>query len=68
MLTQFIRVKESIRYFGPIVWDDMLPNKFKSIQTLEKFKCDIKKWIPSNCPCFLCKEYVGGVGVVTTFE
>ena len=58
--------KNSTRYFGPIVWDDMLPNSFKSIQTLEKFKNDIKKWIPTNCPCSLCKEYVHGVGIVTT--
>ena len=60
--------KESIRYFGPIVWDDMLPAKYKSIKKLKKFKEEIKKWTPTNCPCSLCKEYVGGVGYVTTFE
>ena len=26
--------KNSIRYFGPIVWDTMLPDKLKSIQSL----------------------------------
>ena len=60
--------KESIRYFGPIVWDDMLPAKYKSIKKLKKFKEEIKSWVPKNCPCFLCKEYVGGVGYVTTYE
>ena len=60
--------ENTIRYFGPIVWDNMLPSKFKSIETLEKFKMDIKKWIPENCPCSLCKEYVHGVGIITTFE
>ena len=30
--------ENSIRYFGPVVWDSMLPDKLKSIQTLEKFK------------------------------
>ena len=60
--------ENSIRYFSPIVWDEMLPRRFKSIGTLEKFKSDIKKWIPVNCPCLLCKEYVCGVGYVTTFE
>jgi hypothetical protein len=60
--------KESIRYFGPIVWDDMLPDKYKSIKKLKKFKEEIKKWTPTNCPCFLCKEFVGGVGYVTTYE
>ena len=60
--------ENSIRYFGPIVWDEMLPRKFKSIKTLEKFKDDIREWVPTNCPCSLCREYVGGVGYVTTFE
>ena len=60
--------KDSIRYFGPIVWDRMLPEDLKSIQTLEEFKTEIKRWVPDNCPCSLCKEYVGGLGFVTTFE
>ena len=60
--------KESIRYFGPVVWDDMLPAKYKSIKNLKKFKEEIKNWTPTNCPCFLCKEFVGGVGYVTTYE
>ena len=60
--------KNSVRYFGPIVWDIMLPARFKSIQILEKFKDEIKQWIPVNCPCSLCKEYVAGVGIVTTYE
>ena len=60
--------KESIRYFGPVVWDDMLPAKYKSIKKLKKFKEENKNWTPTNCPCFLCKEFVGGVGYVTTYE
>ena len=60
--------ENSIRYLGPIVWDDMIPKDFKSIETLDKFRNTIKNWIPVGCPCFLCREYVGGVGVVTTFE
>ena len=53
--------ENSLRYFGPIVWDEMLPRRFKLIET-EKFKAEIKGWIPINCPCSLCKEYVGGSG------
>ena len=60
--------ENSFRYLGPIVWDQMLPTKFKDISKLKKFKEEIRKWIPNNCPCSLCKEYVGGVGYVTTFE
>ena len=58
----------SLRWFGPIVWDSMLPESFKTIETLEKFKEDIKKWIPENCPCRLCKEYIRGLGFVTLFD
>ena len=60
--------ENSIRYFGPVVWDTMLPDKLKSIQTIEKFKTDIKKWIPTNCPCTLCREYIAGVGYINTFD
>lgn len=60
--------ESSVRYFGPIVWDDMLPSKLKSIQTLEKFKVELEKWIPINCPCTLCKEYLHRVGYIVTFE
>ena len=60
--------EDSIRYFGPVVWDNMLPDKLKSIQTLEEFKIAVKKWAPINCPCSLCKEYVAWVGYVKTFE
>ena len=60
--------EKSVRYFGPIVWDEMLPRRFKSIESLEKFKDEIGGWVPINCPCSLCREYVAGGGVVETFE
>ena len=59
--------RNSIRSFGPIVWDDMLPEKLKSIVTIEKFKKEVKKWIPV-CKCNLCTPYIQGVGCVHTFE
>ena len=49
--------KLSLSYFGPVVWETMLPEKYKNIPTLEKFKDSIKEWIP-NCKCRLCKERV----------
>ena len=60
--------KNSIRYFGPVVWDDMLPDRYKSIQKLEKFQEEIAKWVPEKCPCIVCKEYLAGVGHVVVFE
>ena len=55
--------KLSLRYFGPVVWETMLPKEFKEIETLHKFKEEIKKWVP-NCKCRLCETWVQGVGKV----
>ena len=60
--------KLSLRWFGPVVWNTMLPDSYKSILSLEKFKDAIIKWIPEKCPCRLCKKYVAGVGFIETFE
>ena len=60
--------KLSLRWFGPVVWEIMLPESYKNITVLEEFKTSIKKWIPDNCQCRLCKEYVRGLGFVTLFE
>ena len=55
--------KLSLRYFGPVVWETMLPIEFKNITVLEKFKESVKKWVP-NCNCRLCKPYVANVGFI----
>ena len=60
--------KLSLRWFGPVVWETMLPESYKNITVLEKFKEDIKKWIPNNCVCRLCKNYIDKVGFIETFE
>ena len=57
--------KLSLRYFGPVVWETMLPNVFKEINVLGKFKEEIKKWVP-DCKCRLCKVYAAGLGFVET--
>ena len=56
------RGEQSLRSFGPIVWNQMLPDHIKLCESLEKFKESIKSWYPENCPCNLCKEYEKGVG------
>ena len=58
----------SLRSFGPIVWDTMLPAEIKSLSTLEEFKTKVNGWVPNNCPCRLCKVYINGLGFVTLFE
>ena len=60
--------KHSLRYFGPVVWENMLPEKYKEITNLSKFKTDIKRWVPDNCRCRLCKTYVGGLGFINVSE
>ena len=56
--------ENSIRYFGPIVWNDMLPNDLKVCTSLDEFKIKLKKWVPLNCPCKICKLYVQGLGFI----
>ena len=58
----------SLRSFGPIVWNTMLPEKLKACKSLNEFRAGIKSWVPQNCPCELCKTYVPGLGFTTLFE
>ena len=60
--------EHSLRSFGPILWNTMLPKKIKDSESLEKFKECIKSWTPENCNCTLCKNYIEGVGYVNLFE
>ena len=52
----------SLRNFGPIVWNSLLPDKHKSCKTLDEFKISIRDWKPENCPCELCHPIIPGVG------
>ena len=58
----------SLRTFGPIVWNNMLPEKLKACKSLDEFKNSIKSWTPENCPCELCKIFVQGLGYVVLSE
>ena len=60
--------EQSLRSFGPIVWDAMLPQRFKTISDLETFKEQIKSWVPENCVCRLCKNYIQYLGFVALHE
>ena len=52
---------ESISYLGPKIWD-IVPAEIKNAISLNNFKTQIKKWLPFNRPCRLCKPYINGVG------
>ena len=60
-LLQVYHGTESISYLGPKIWD-IVPIELKNVQSHNSFKKIIRKWIPNNCPCRLCKRYVDGVG------
>ena len=70
--TSFIKPKvntvyygdNSFRNFGPRVWDEMLPKKYKSCRSLEEFKTSIKSWKPKDCPCRLCKQFISKLGFI----
>ena len=59
--------ERSLRNYGPIVSNTLLPDKMKQCSSLEEFKFSIKSWIPANCPCELCRTYVQGLGYVDLF-
>ena len=60
--------EQSLRSFGPIVWDTMIPEKLKKITNLVDFKEKISAWVSENCTCRLCKDYIPNLGFVTLFE
>ena len=53
----------SLSYFAPKVWD-MILLQIKNINSLQKFKTEIRKWAPENCSCYLCRPYVQNLGFV----
>ena len=55
---------ESVSFLAPKIWD-ILPKEIKDSKTLNVFKTKIKKWVPRECPCRLCKTYVPQVGFIS---
>ena len=40
------------------------PTEIKNISSLSSFKDKVRKWIPVNCLCRLCQNYIDGVGFI----
>ena len=53
----------SISYLAPRIWMQV-PENIKNSTSLQSFKTSIKKWIPNNCPCRLCKQFVPELGFI----
>ena len=49
---------ESVSYLGPKIWD-LVPNEAKESESFNVFKFKIKKWVSEECPCRICKIYLG---------
>ena len=54
---------DSLRYFGSKIWN-IVPQDLKACSSVKVFKEKIKKWVPHQCPCRLCKDYIYGVGYI----
>ena len=52
---------ETLSHLGPKVWN-LVPTELKSSESVQIFKAKIRKWIPQNCPCRLCKPFVPNLG------
>ena len=54
---------ETPSYLGPKLWN-LVPNEYKTIESLADFQAKIKTWVPENCPCRLCKTYIHQIGFI----
>ena len=54
---------ESLSFLGQKIWD-LVPLELKQLESLEVCKLKIRKWIPFECPCRLCRTYIQHVGFV----
>ena len=52
---------ETISSLGPKIWN-LVPNEIKTITSVALFKRKIRKWVPKNCPCRICKPFVPQLG------
>ena len=58
----FYTVRHGIYWLSRAKIWDLVPVHMKNLKTLSTFKNQIKKWIPKDCPCRLCRVYVAQVG------
>ena len=54
---------ETISYRGPQIWN-LIPERLRTLETLNKFKKEIKSRKCDTCPCRMCKTYIQRVGFI----
>ena len=52
---------KALQYFGSKIWN-ILPSGIKNSRTLREFSKKVKSWIPRNCRCRICENYIYQVG------
>lgn len=58
---------ESTSYLDPKMLHIAQP-EIKEINSLNSFKKSMRKWIPVDCLCWLCKTYISRVGLIWNFK
>ena len=59
--------ERSLNFFGTTLWKQ-LPEKIRTLNTLEEFKREIKNWKPKKCFCYLCKNFIQDLGIAETCD
>ena len=54
---------ESLSFLGPKIWE-LVPEDIKNSESYEIFKRKVKSWVPTKCPCRLCRIYIQNVGFI----
>ena len=54
---------DTVAYKASQLWST-LPTRHKNLPSLDLFKCEIKSWNCSDCPCNICRIFVDGVDFV----
>ena len=54
---------ETPSYLSPKLWN-LVPNEYKTIESLANFKAKTKTWVLEICPCRLCKIYIHQIGFI----
>ena len=54
---------DTLAYKTSQLWST-LPTRHKNLPSLDLFKCEIKSWNCSDCPCNICRIFVDAVGFV----
>ncbi len=55
--------EDTLRYLGRKIWN-IVPVNIKQSISAKQFRDKIRKWIPNDCPCRICKTYIHQLGYI----